>query len=189
MLKEEYQRIRQSHKKAIQAKAARLIIGPSVGRVFNKGTVHKIWPVLTKIDFETMAQLKSQEQYKRWFETQLNKLARKIKATNPKNSRIYPGYKWGHATKILCLFLNDMVVQRDFFPEKVANRLVTWLYCPIDSVVMKSLKRCNIKVPFDKIKEIDTPKKFYDIQDILGDAAKKAGVPRIWFDDNWGDRQ
>jgi len=44
-------------------------------------------------------------------------------------------------------------------------------------------------LPFKAIKEIDTTEKFYDVQELLGEAAAKVGVPRVWFDDNWGDRQ
>jgi len=135
MLVREFQRIREDHKKAIQKRLARITIGSSVGRVFQENTVHKIWPVLEKIDLDAMKKIKSQEQYREWFEKQLNILAAKIKKTNPNNKRIYPGYKWGHATKILCLFLNDIVVHRDFFNSATANRLINFLYAPIDSVV------------------------------------------------------
>lgn len=38
------------------------------------------------------------------------------------------------------------------------------------------------------IKEIDSAEKFFGVQDSLGEAAKKARVPRIWFDDIWGMR-
>ncbi len=185
----EFQRISVDHRKAIQTKTARAVIGPSVGRVFQKNSVHKIWPVLAKINLDVMKSIESQDKYKEWFEKQLNKLASKIKQTNPSNKRIYPGYKWGHETKILCLFLNDIVIHRDFFNAKTANRLINFLYVPIDSLVMGRLKHLGIKLNFSQIKQISSKKDFYGVQDMLGEAAQKVGVPRIWFDDNWGDRQ
>jgi len=42
---------------------------------------------------------------------------------------------------------------------------------------------------FSKIKEIDSRAKFYEAQKQLSSAADTAGIPRVWFDDNWGDRQ
>ena len=188
-LEEEFNRIKENHKNAIQTKVARIVVGPSVGRVFQEGTVYKIRPVLKQIKLKVLNSITSQEQYRKWFENQLNKLAAKIKETNPKNDKIYPGYKWGHSTKILCLFLNDVLIHRDFFDAKTSDYLIHFLYAPIDSFVMKRLNYLGIKLDFSKIKEIDTPKKFYNTQEELKRAADKVGVPRIWFDDNWGDRQ
>ncbi len=188
-LEEKYNCIKRDHKKAIRRRLARITIGSSVGRVLRKGSKEKIWPVLERIPVNEILRLRSQQDYKRWFEKQLNILAVKIHKTNKGNTRIYPGYKWGHATKILCLYLHDIVVHREYFPQDCAGKVKYWLYCPIDSVVMNALKRCGVTLEFRKIKEIDKEKKFYHIQDMLGQAAKRKGVPRVWFDDNWGDRQ
>jgi hypothetical protein len=35
------------------------------------------------------------------------------------------------------------------------------------------------------ISGIDSPRKFWHVQDTLGAAGARAGVPRVWFDDNW----
>jgi len=187
-LLEEYQRIKNCHKEAVQIRAARLVIGPSVGRVFVKGATKKIWPVLRDMNLGDLSEIQTQKQYKKWFESKLKVLADKIKKTNPHNTKIYPGYKWGHATKIFCLFLNDMVVRRDYFDAMTAKRLIYFLYAPIDGIVIRRLTELGIRPGFSLIKEICNAKKFYAIQNILGEAAQKAKVPRIWFDDNWGDR-
>ena len=188
-LLEEYQRIRKDHKKAVQIRAARLVIGPSVGRVFVAGSSKQIWPILRDMDLSGLTKIQTQEQYKQWFESNLSVLAKKIKDTNPDNTKIFPGHQWGHATKIFCLFLNDMVVHRDYFDAKTAKRLIYFLYAPIDGIVIRRLKKLGIRLDFSLIKEIDSADRFYGIQDILEKAAKKAKAPRIWFDDNWGDRQ
>jgi len=185
----EYERINTNHKKAIQIRLARIAIGSSVGRVFQKDTVREIWPILTEINLDAIKKVGSQAQYKKWFERQLSKLATKIKKTNPNNKRIYPGYKWGHATKILNLFLRDIILHSRYFAEKDADKIQYFLYVPVDSIVINRLTKLGEQLPFKRIKEIDTQEKFYCVQDILGRAAKKAGAPRIWFDDNWGDRQ
>jgi len=188
-LLKEYQRIKENHEKAVQIRIARVVIGPSVGRVFVGGSKDQIHSVLKNMDLSGLVQVKTQEEYKKWFESNLEVLAKKIKETNPNNTKIYPGYKWGHATKIFCLFLNDMVVHRDYFNAKTAKRLIYFLYAPIDGIIIKRLKKIGIRLDFSLIKEIGSANKFYGTQQILEKAAKKAKAPRIWFDDNWGDRQ
>ena len=82
-----------------------------------------------------------------------------------------------------------MVVHRDYFNAKTAKRLIYFLYVPIDGIIIKRLKKLGIRLDFSLIKEIGSANKFYGTQQILEKAAKKAKAPRIWFDDNWGDRQ
>jgi hypothetical protein len=184
-LDEEFRRIQENHKEQIRRRLARVVIGSSIARVFKKGSVEEIWPVLTEIPVDELPGLKNQEEFKEWFEKQLNRLARRIDRTNPGNRRIRPGYKWGHATKILCLYLRDITLHREYFVDGQVERVTRWLYVPLDSVNMASLRRCGVPLDFCKIKEIDTGDKFYQVQDQLGRAAERAGVPRIWFDDNW----
>lgn len=187
-LEKEFLKIKAGHEKAIQNKTARIVVGPSVGRVFKRGTKNKIRPFLENINLAVMKNIRSQLQYKKWFEKQLHKLAAKIKEANPNNERIYPGYKWGHSTKILCLFMNDIIIHRNFFDNITANRIIYFLYTPIDGIVMGRLNELAIKLDFCKIKEIDAPEKFYNVQNILTPYARRAGIPRIWFDDIWANR-
>ncbi|MDD5458332.1 MAG: hypothetical protein PHF37_02940 [Phycisphaerae bacterium] len=187
-LEEKYRHINENHKKAIRSRLARSTIGSSVGRVLEKGSKEQVWPILEQLPVDEIIHLQSEQDYKNWFENQLNVLAKKIHETNNGNTRIYPGYKWGHATKILCLYLHDIVMHREYFLKNDIDKVKYWLYCPIDSQIMSTLKKCGVELGFDRIKKIDEAKKFYDIQDMLGTTAKKVGVPRIWFDDNWADR-
>ena len=39
------------------------------------------------------------------------------------------------------------------------------------------------------IREIDSARVFWGLQDRMGAAAAAANVPRVWFDDLWGDRE
>jgi len=107
---------------------------------------------------------------------------------NRGNTRVYPGYKWGHSTKILCLFLRDIALHSHYFSDGKADRLSYYLYTPIDNIVIRELRRLGHAPAFRRIKEIDSSKKFYDVQDAIGEASSKIGVPRVWFDDIWAQR-
>ena len=188
-LEREFERIKLNHRKALKATAARVVLGPSVVRVFQKGTKNRLMPVLARIDIEGLSRRKNQQQFKLWFEKQLDKVSVAVRKANRANSRIYPGYKWGHSTKILTLYIREMILNSRFFNDSQVRRISKWLYTPIDGIAIKRLRKLGVKLPFKNIKEIRTSEMFYWIQDILGEAAKEAGAPRVWFDDNWGDRQ
>lgn len=185
----EFKRIEQEHKKALRTTAARVVLASSVTRVFESGTKKHLFQILVSVDVDEMPKFSGQDQFRGWFEQNLNTLVEVIKLNNPNNHRVNPGYKWGHGTKVLTLFLREIVLNRRYFSDAEMERISPWLYVPIDSVVMKRLSTLGCRLPFKAIKEIDTAEKFYGVQDLLGQAATKVGVPRVWFDDNWGDRQ
>jgi hypothetical protein len=99
------------------------------------------------------------------------------------------GAKWGHSTKVLTIFLREMVSHTRLFRDDEVPRIERLLYVPLDSITMERLRALKMRLPFKRIREIDTAKKFYDVQTALGAAAREAGVPRVWFDDNWSDRE
>jgi len=94
----------------------------------------------------------------RWFDIQLDRLARAIKPLNSRNHRIAPGEKWGHATKILTLFVRDLVLKSRYFHDKDAKRIPQFLHAPIDGIVIKRLRKLGVRLPFSKIKEHRYPK-------------------------------
>ena len=188
-LRNEFREIRKDHWNAEQRFFARTVLGSSVIRVYQEDTKDFIMEALCKVDIEKLKKITSEAQYKEYFEKALNALAAVIKRTNKGNSRIYPGYKWGHATKILCLFLRDIVLHSRYLPDQQARRLSNWLYMPIDSVVMTRLKELGCRQPFNQINQIDTSAKFYDAQHLLKKAAKLEKVSPVWFDDNWANRK
>lgn len=188
-LVEEFQRIKQDHSKAVCHRAARVVLGPSVVRVYRKGSNKRLFQILTSIPVDELAEVKTPEEFNIWFEVQLEGLATTIDELNQGNNRIYPGYKWGHATKVLTLYLREIVLNSRYFKDAEMERLAALLYIPIDDISMKRLKRLGHRLTFSAINQIDTPEKFYGVQAALGEAATQVGVPRIWFDDNWGDRQ
>jgi hypothetical protein len=188
-LLEEYHRIEKKHAQALQMYAARVVLGPSVMRVFVAKTMDDIRPLLGNLPVKKVAKLKSQAEYRAWFNANTQVIAESLALKNARNSRVNPGLQWGHATKILALLMRDMVLSSRLFTEVEAERLAPWLYAPIDSIVIKRLRGLRFDPGFKRIKDIDTAEKFYGVQGVLGAVAKKVGVPRVWFDDNWGDRQ
>ena len=188
-LREEFRRIKEHHLLALRRTASRVVLGSSVIRVFVPDTKPKLQDALDAIDVDALGSIRTQEQYREWFERFLSRLARVINKTNHNNPRVQPGYKWGHGTKILCLWVRDIVLNSRYFNDQQVERISPWLYAPIDSVVIRRLCETGLRPPFRAIKQIDSPEKFYEVQDALKFSADHAGVPRIWFDDNWGDRQ
>lgn len=190
-LSEEFRRIKQHHKDAMKAVAARDALMSSVIRVFSKGTSAALFPLLVAIDVDTLERLDGQERYRGWFEQHLESVAQVIADTSPEALKpsIYPGYKWGHAAKILNVYLKNVVLHSRYFPDNVAERISYWLYCPIDSFVISMLGKLHCRPPFMTIKEIADSKMFYDAQELLRTAADENGVPPVWFDDNWGARE
>jgi hypothetical protein len=190
-LDEEYRRIAAAHRAATRHFTARSCIPASVTRVFATGTKAALLPVLAKVPVDELPKLDGEAAFRAWFERQLGLVAATILRLNPPDIRpgIHPGYKWGHASKVLALYLRDLVLYSRYFPDADAQRIASWLYCPIDSIVMKRLRELGEKPGVFLIAGIDSPKKFWHVQDTLGAAAARAGVPRVWFDDNWGDRE
>ena len=104
------------------------------------------------------------------------------------NSRIHPGYKWGHSTKVLSLFIREIVLCSRYFDDRLTDRLAPLLYIPIDGVVIDHVRRLGVPLSLRKIKHIDSAEKFFGVRDLLGEAATRAGVPRVWLDDVWTER-
>ncbi len=190
LLDEEFRRLKADHRKAIRITAARGVLGAAVMRVYRRGTRDALIPILTeKIHIDALSCIRDQEAFSRWYNTQLALVERAIKKRNKGNDRISPGVKWGHAAKVLNLFVRDLVLRSDYFSHKDSRRMSVFLYAPIDSIVMRRLRKLNVLLRFSKIKDIDTRTKFYEVQTTLSSSAAKARIPRVWFDDNWGDRQ
>ena len=169
--------------------AARIVLGPSVMRVFEQGTTRRLLPVLERTNIPQLRRVTTQARYKRWFERNLERVAKAIEASNRRNTRIRPGLKWGHATKILCLFVREIVLRTRLLTDAEVTRLERFLYVPLDSVVRRELRGCGINLPGTGIKHICRPNHFYNAQDRMAEAAERAGVPRICFDDVWANRE
>ena len=164
----EFERIRKKHRKAIRITAARVVLGSSVIRVLKPGTKKDLLSSLVSVKVNEMCKLRNKGQFQRWFEKNLESLSKALNRHNAHNHRVHPGYKWGHATKVLTLYLREIVLNRRYFSDSQVKRTSPWLYTPLDGIVIKRLRRLGCPLPFKAIKEIDTPEKFYDAQDLLG---------------------
>lgn len=188
-LHEEFRRIKKQHSQALRKTAARVVLGPSVMRVYTSGTKDKLLSLLPTLDIDRIIYYKNQKQFSAWFDQSVSRVAKVISLCNPRNTRIRPGIKWGHATKIMALYVRELVLNSRYFSDSEAEKISPFLHVPIDGVVIGRLRKLGLDPPFRKIKEIDMREKFYLVQENLASAALAQGVPRIWFDDNWGDRQ
>ena len=157
-------------------------------RVFAKGTKQPLMEALVALDVEALPGLGDQAEFRRWFVHALGRVARRLKRTNHDNTRIMPGYKWGHATKVLALYVREVVLNSRYFTDDDVTRIEPWLYVPIDGVVMDHCRDVGVDPRVRRIKEIDSSAKFFRVQELLSGPAERAGVPRVWFDDAWGDR-
>jgi hypothetical protein len=190
-LDDEYRRIAAANRAATRHFTARSCIPASVTRVFATGTKAALLPVLAAIPVDELPRLAGEAAFRAWFERQLEVVSAVILRLNPPEVRpgIHPGYKWGHASKVLALYLRDLVLSSRDFPDADAERIAFWLYCPVDSIVMKRMRELGEQPGVYLISGIDSPRKFWHVQDTLAAAAARAGAPRVWFDDNWGDRE
>jgi len=188
VLGDEFARIKDQHKERMKFVSARDALSPSVTRVFAPGTKEGVLPVLLGIDVDLIPGFDGQDNYRQWFEENLERVAQRIGDLNSEKARpsIYPGYKWGHAAKILNVYVRNVVIYSRYFPDEVVERISHWLYCPIDSYIISRLNSIGCKPPCALIKDVDTAEKFCDTQACLQRAAARCGVPAVWFDDNWG---
>ncbi len=114
--------------------------------------------------------------YRAWFYCELNRISRAIDRTNRVNDRVRPGAKWGHGTKVLSLRVASVALASRSFTDTQVARIEPLLYVPIDSVVIGELRNLGVERPFRRIREIDSAKKFFDVQRALGAAAKECPI-------------
>ena len=75
-----------------------------------------------------------------------------------------------------------------YFPDADVERIAFWLYCPVDSIVMKRMRELGERPGVYLISGIDSPKSSGTSR-TRSAPPRPVGVPRVWFDDNWGDRE
>ena len=176
-----------NERRAIRVRQANSVLGPSVVRVFCKNSKSGIRRSLGRMHLERLAGCHGQTEFDRFFYKALSHLDKAIMEDNSENDRILPGHKWGHAAKVLCLYLRGIVLHTRYFDDRTAKRLKEYLYLPVDRVVLNGLRELDCSLPSRDIKSIDTKAKFKEIQDIMTVAAKAARAPRVLFDDIWVD--
>jgi len=189
-LSEEFERIKDNHKEAVKIRVAKVCFSGSTGRVFESKSSSRIKEKLRNIEVDELLKIETEDKFQIWFEKTLEELVKAVPDKTSRGEKISEGArKWGYGTKILNLFVRDIVLHSRYFTDTQSERIQKFLYVPIDGIIIDKLCKLGEKLYFDKIKEIDTREKFYEIQNRLGRAASEFDVPRVWFDDNWGNRR
>jgi hypothetical protein len=178
------------HRDAIIRTTARMTALPSVTRVFADGTAAALRDVLARLPYDELPSLTDGLDYRTWFEAALQDVGATILRLNPPERRrsVQPGFKWGHGAKVLSLLVRNLVLCSRYFDDETTRRLEPWLYCPIDGIVMQSLRAAGIDPGVTRINQIGEAD-FWRIQDMLLAAASRAGVPVVWFDDVWSENR
>ena len=189
-LEAEYRRIALDHRATILKMTARSALPPSVTRVFQAGTKDALVELLGTLPVDELAGIEGDAGFRVWHERQLDVVAACVLRLNPPRLRpgIHPGYHWGHAAKVLALYVRDVVLFSRYFSDDQVERVGSLLCCPVDGIVLKRLRLVGVRPGVSLINEIDTRAKFWALQDRFQLAAAAVGVPRVWFDDVWGDR-
>ena len=76
-----------------------------------------------------------------------------------------------------------------YFADADAERIAFWLFCPVDSIVMKRMRELGERPGVYQISGIDSSPQ---VLSRPGHARRRRGAGRsaaVWFDDNWGDRE
>lgn len=186
----EYARIRDVHARSMIRFTIRSALPASVIRSMSPGTKAALTAYLERIPVDELRGIESEAAYRAWFEAHLEPVARIIRRLSPPEQKplLYPGYKWGHGAKVLALYVRDLVLRSRYFSDEDADRIAPMLCCPIDGVVLQRLKQVGADVGIERIYQVDSKRLYWSIQDRLEAAACEVGVPRVWFDDVWGDR-
>jgi len=167
--------------------AARAVTPGSVMRVFWPTTRMFVVDHLVTLDIDGLPRLGGQKAYRRWFVREVHRLGHTIDLLNRYNEAIRPGVVWGHAAKILNLYVREVACYRPYFSRRQADRIESWLYVPIDCEVLENLSLCNAPQEPKRICDVATRRQFFRIQQAIGLAARQERCRRIWFDDLRGE--
>jgi len=80
------------------------------------------------------------------------------------------------------------VLSSRYFSDTDAAKVSAFLHVPIDGVVIRRLRSLASGSRSLRLKR-SIPEESYAVQEALAVAALDHKIPRVWFDDNWGDRQ
>jgi hypothetical protein len=184
-----FRQLEKDERQGIVVRTARVVLGTSVIRVFEKQTTEDLFAALKQIPVERLAKCQTQAKFDEFFFDALELVDKAILKKNRNRKSVGNGHKWGQGIKVLCLFLRDLVRYSSYFEPRTAKRIEQFLYVPIDSIVMKHLRACKIPLKPSAIKDIDSLGEFRAIQDVLTQAAEKANVARILFDEVWSENR
>lgn len=190
-LVQEFVRIKKQHERTIVRRTAKVAMGASVYRVYQVDTKADVVRVLERFPYNALRHIKSQTEFKRFYQRQLGRVVQAVRMRNKDNPKLGNGLKWGHCAKLLSLFMRDIVLHTRLYTDVEVKRLTPMLYVPFDSIVLDRLRRrCGVSNVPKKLKDIAGSKVFWHLQMQLQNAAAQAETQAIHFDDVWAeDRQ
>ena len=181
-------RIKFGHDHAVVMRTARLVLGSSVIRVYNKGSKEPMLEVLCTFPVEQLRRVRSWRAFKRLYERQLARVLRVVSRTNRGRNRLGEGIKWGHCAKVLSIFMRDLVLRSRLFTDEEVRRLAPMLCVPFDSIVFSRLRgTCGVRDAPRKLRQLSSGRVFWKLQGRLRDAAGTVGTWAVNFDDVWAE--
>lgn len=184
-LVENFREIKIRQKDSAIKRTALVTLGASLIRVFEKKTKEDLLEVLGSVPIADLRKINSESKFETFYKLQLNRIERAVLKRNAKNKKLGKGLKWGHCTKVLSIFLREIVLRSRIFPDTRVDQLKPFLYAPLDSKVLRRLRKCGLaKVPH-KINKLKTARQFWELQESIRKAAKEAGTFAIYLDDVW----
>lgn len=179
----QYLSIEKNYKHAIKMRVCKIILGSSVIRAFKPKTKADLLISLIKIDFKGLYSINSEKKYDAWHKKRVDAIYKSLLRNNEvKFKDDLEGLKWGHATKILNLYIGHLLYYSPYFGNaKYINRIYTYLHTPLDSKVFKVLKKSMVATP-KSIKSIRRVE-YLTIQQILREKAKPFSIASIVFDE------
>lgn len=187
-LNDEFERIKANHSDAMRARAASAATGSSVIRTFVAGTKPGLKRALLGLPVAGLPGAVRAGRFDAWHEEQAKRVAEELRVRNADHPRVNPGIQWGHATKVLNIYLRELVDAPGHYPARVAEEIRPHLHVPIDRVVINRLVELGVWVPSRSIKGIANREMYRTFQQTIKEAADTVGVPPVWFDDNWAER-
>jgi len=121
--------------KAIFCTLAMMAYNPSIGRVFRSGGVDEFVHVSCKY-FHNIYSIQSREEFDKWHDEFVNEIINTIRTTS--RERII---SYGQAQKPVNVFLKVYVDWAELPKPEIAKKIRPYLHVPLDSVVMRYVRR------------------------------------------------
>src|SRR5688572_7715832 len=168
----------------VKKRICKIVLGSSVIRVFVEGTKYSLLKCLDNIPIDEVIKIQSQTAYDKWHYKQVNKVYICLKSQRGNTKRIDndEGLKFGHATKIVNLFIGHLIFYSPYFKKKHTKCVYNFLHVPLDSKVFDALRVCSEQQVPSTIKEV-TKETYYSIQEEIRQHAVAYKIPPLCFDD------
>ena len=185
------EKLRDHEREAIDKTMLMMTYNPSCARIFSNEANVKIKKRIFSI-IESLSDIETQKSFDRIHKDILDGIVANVKnfrRTNPSGIITY-----GQAQKGLNVFLKVYVDWANLPSPEIADNVRAFLHCPLDSFVMKTLKRSEMelyqryaRLPCD-LKNITTHEQYFNWQKLIdeiiqgkGETEKRTLIDVIWY--------